>query len=186
MGSYQKTPPLRPFRFLQKPAIHRHPRNHLPTHPNRPLYPHTHNRQRHHPCQQFINNEYRPHGLPNDIVSDRGATFSSAWWREVTRLLGTQTNLPTAFHPQSDGQTGRTNQTNRRYIRAFVDYQQSDWLTFPSPNSVFGLQMQIGLNRHRMHIWFLDKQAISASSEKTNVLISCAREIIHVPCRLSR
>jgi len=80
-------------------------------------------------AQQFITNVYRPHGLPADIVSDRGATFSSAWWREVTRLLGTRTNLSTAFHPQSDGQTERTNQTIEHYIRAFGDHQQSDWST---------------------------------------------------------
>jgi len=80
-------------------------------------------------AQQFIDNVYRPHGLPLDIVSDRGATFSSAWWKEVTRLLGTRTNLSTAFHPQSDGQTERTNQTIEHYIRAFGDYQQSDWST---------------------------------------------------------
>jgi len=80
-------------------------------------------------AQQFIDNVYRPHGLPSDIVSDRGATFSSAWWREVTRLLGTRTNLSTAFHPQSDGQTERTNQTIEHYIRAFGDHQQSDWST---------------------------------------------------------
>ena len=39
------------------------------------------------------------------------------------------TNLSTAFHPQSDGQTERTNQTIEHYIRAFGDYQQSDWST---------------------------------------------------------
>ena len=78
-------------------------------------------------AQQFIDNVYRPHGLPSDIVSDRGATFASGWWREVTRILGTRTYLSTAFHPQSDGQTERTNQTVEHYMRAFCNYQQSDW-----------------------------------------------------------
>ncbi|KAE8235599.1 hypothetical protein A4X06_0g9818 [Tilletia controversa] len=54
-------------------------------------------------AQHFINNVYRLHGLPIDIVSDRGSTFTSRWWSEVLALLRIKPNLSTAFHPQSDG-----------------------------------------------------------------------------------
>jgi hypothetical protein len=33
----------------------------------------------------FLRNVVSDHGLPNDIVSDRGTTFTSKFWAEVTR-----------------------------------------------------------------------------------------------------
>ena len=75
----------------------------------------------------FIQHIFRPHGLPDDITSDRGATFTSAWWREVLRHLKIRPNFSTAFHPQSDGQTERVNQTIEQFIRTFGNYQQTDW-----------------------------------------------------------
>ena len=35
--------------------------------------------------------------------------------------------LSTAFHPQTDGQTERQNQTLKQYIQAFVGEEQTDW-----------------------------------------------------------
>ena len=40
---------------------------------------------------------------------------------------GTKTNLSSVFHPQSDGQTERTNQTIEHFMRCFCDYQQDNW-----------------------------------------------------------
>ncbi|KAE8213221.1 hypothetical protein CF319_g9194, partial [Tilletia indica] len=78
-------------------------------------------------AQQFINNIYKLHGLPADIVSDRGTTFTSNWWLEVLSLLRIKPNLSTAFHPQTDGQTERINQVLEQYLRIFCDYLQDDW-----------------------------------------------------------
>jgi len=36
--------------------------------------------------------------------------------------------MSTAFHPQTDGQTERLNQTIKIYLRAFVDKEQDDWV----------------------------------------------------------
>jgi RNase H-like domain found in reverse transcriptase/Reverse transcriptase (RNA-dependent DNA polymerase)/Integrase zinc binding domain/Chromo (CHRromatin Organisation MOdifier) domain/Integrase core domain/Retroviral aspartyl protease len=76
----------------------------------------------------FRDNVWRSHGLPEKIISDRGSQFSSEVMREMNRLLGIETALSTAYHPQTDGQTERINQHVEGYIRLYTNYQQSDWV----------------------------------------------------------
>ena len=45
------------------------------------------------------------------IVSDRGATFTSVFWQELHKAMGTGLDFITAFHPQTDGQSKRAIQT---------------------------------------------------------------------------
>jgi transposase InsO family protein len=68
-----------------------------------------------------------PHGLPNSIISDRGSLFTSKFWKQVMETMGTTRNLSTAFHPETDGQTERTNATLEQYLRAYCNYQQTNW-----------------------------------------------------------
>jgi hypothetical protein len=70
---------------------------------------------------------FRLHGIPEDIVSDRGPIFTSKFWRAFTSGLGIKLNFSTAFHPQTDGQTERVNQVLEQYLRMFVNYQQDNW-----------------------------------------------------------
>ena len=42
-------------------------------------------------------------------------------------MLGIETRLSTAFHPQTDGQMERMNQELEQYLRFFVDHQQKNW-----------------------------------------------------------
>jgi len=43
-------------------------------------------------------------------------------------MLGIETRLLTAFHPQTDGQTEQMNQELEQYLRFFIDHRQKDWL----------------------------------------------------------
>lgn len=61
--------------------------------------------------QSFIDNIVQLHGLPNSIVSDWDSKFTSKFWSEVQRLLGTHLKLSTLFHPQTDRLSERTIQT---------------------------------------------------------------------------
>lgn len=67
------------------------------------------------------------HGLPDDIVSDRGSIFTSDFWQSLQRLTRVRSNLSTSFHPQTDGQTERINQTVEQTLRFYTSYQQDDW-----------------------------------------------------------
>ena len=75
----------------------------------------------------FAREIWRLHGLPSDIVSDRGSVFISGFWKELMEHLGVDLNLSTAFHPQTDGQTERVNQVLEGYLRHYSNFQQDDW-----------------------------------------------------------
>ena len=60
------------------------------------------------------------HGIPRDIISDRDGRFTSRLWQTFQTAMGTQLNLSTAFHPQSDGQIERTIQTLEDMLRSCV------------------------------------------------------------------
>ncbi|KAJ0770506.1 putative nucleotidyltransferase, Ribonuclease H [Helianthus annuus] len=60
------------------------------------------------------------HGVPLNIISDRDDRFSSRFWRTMQSAMGTQLNLSTAYHPQTDSQTERTIQTLEDMLRACV------------------------------------------------------------------
>ena len=75
----------------------------------------------------FAREVWRLHGLPSDIVSDRGSVFISGFWKELMEHLGVDLNLSTAFHPQTDGQTERINQVLEGYLRHYSNFQQDDW-----------------------------------------------------------
>ena len=47
--------------------------------------------------------------------------------RKLNTVLGIQTKLSTAYHPQTDGQTERLNQDVEQYLRLFVSQRQNDW-----------------------------------------------------------
>ena len=69
------------------------------------------------------------HGVPDDITSDRDSKLTSAFWRNLQKLFGTNLNLSTAFHPQTDGQTERMNSALEDMLRHYVSPHQKDWDT---------------------------------------------------------
>lgn len=82
------------------------------------------------------------YGVPKGIVSDRGSVFTSAYWSSFCYEAHIKRRLSTAFHPQTDGQTERQNQTLEQYLRYYCSEQQDDWAEllpmaeFASNNSV--------------------------------------------------
>ena len=78
-------------------------------------------------AKTFAREIWRLHGLPSDIVSDRGSVFISSFWKELMEHLGVELNMSTAFHPQTDGQTERVNQVLETYLRHYCNFQQDDW-----------------------------------------------------------
>jgi hypothetical protein len=67
------------------------------------------------------------HGTPTKITSDRDKLFTSNMWQSLADQLGIEHRLSTAYHPQTNGQTERVNQTLEQYLRHYVNFQQDDW-----------------------------------------------------------
>ena len=61
----------------------------------------------------------------------RQSNVSARWMKsdrnKICRLLGITQNISTAYHPQTDGQSERTNQWIEQYLRFWVNHQQDNW-----------------------------------------------------------
>lgn len=57
----------------------------------------------------YIEEIVRLHGVPSSIISDRDPKFTSHFWKVLDEALGTELRLSSAYHPQTYGQTERTN-----------------------------------------------------------------------------
>lgn len=73
-------------------------------------------------------NVFKLHGLPSSIITDRGSTFMSNFFRCVSQNLGIEHSPSTAYHPQTDGQTERTNAILEQILRNYVNYEQDNWV----------------------------------------------------------
>jgi transposase InsO family protein len=67
------------------------------------------------------------HGVPKKIVSDRGIQFTSHFWQQLHETLGTHLKFSSAYHPQIDGQTERTNQILEDMLRACALQDKLGW-----------------------------------------------------------
>jgi IS30 family transposase len=66
-------------------------------------------------------------GVPKKIVSDRGTQFTSRFWQKLHESMDTKLNFSSAYHPQTDGQTERTNQILEDMLRACVLKNSGSW-----------------------------------------------------------
>ena len=89
------------------------------------------------PCRENMGGEeiaelFKEHifpytGIPRKLISNRDTRFTSAFFKELCNALGVQQNISTAYHPQTDRQSERTNQTMEDLLRIFSNYQQDNW-----------------------------------------------------------
>jgi transposase InsO family protein len=89
------------------------------------------------PCREDMGSEevarlFRDHafpytGIPRRIISDRDTRFTSQFFKELCKQLEIKQNISSAYHPQTDGQSERTNQTVETILRIFCNHQQDNW-----------------------------------------------------------
>jgi len=75
----------------------------------------------------FYREVFRLHGVPEKLLSDRDARFTSEFWKTLHELLGTKLAMSTAHHPRTDGQTEILNKTLETMIRAYINKPMDNW-----------------------------------------------------------
>jgi len=92
----------------------------------------------------FFKHWYCENGLPLDIISDRDKLFVSRFWKALHHLTGVKLKMSTAYHPQTDGSSERSNKTVNQCLRYHVQRNQKGWVAalplirFQIMNSVNG------------------------------------------------
>jgi hypothetical protein len=79
-------------------------------------------------ANRFFSGWLTSFGAPQTIISDRDKTWTSKFWKALMERIGTQFHMTTAFHPQADGRSERTNKTVAQILRSFTSKRQSKWL----------------------------------------------------------
>jgi hypothetical protein len=67
------------------------------------------------------------HGVPKEIIPDRGSQFVARFWEQLHASLRTHLIHSSAYHPQTDGQTERVNEILKDMLRACVMEYQGSW-----------------------------------------------------------
>jgi transposase InsO family protein len=83
------------------------------------------------PCKETINvvsiaelyaTHIFPHyRIPLKVISNRDPCFDSAFTTDLCKLLGICQNISTTYHPQTNGQSERTNQSLKTYLQLYYE-----------------------------------------------------------------
>lgn len=72
---------------------------------------------------------WRLYSFPDKVISDCGSQFVAKFWKELLALTGTEQAFTSEYHSQTNGQTESTDTILKRFLHAYVDYQQSNWVS---------------------------------------------------------
>jgi hypothetical protein len=92
---------------------------------------------------------YRQFGLPQAITCDRDKLFISKFWTELFKKIDIQLRMSTAYHPETDGSSERSNKTVIEALRHYVNVRQSDWAD------------------HLIHVETVMNNSVNATTSKT-------------------
>ncbi|GKB89970.1 putative reverse transcriptase domain-containing protein [Tanacetum coccineum] len=71
-------------------------------------------------ARMYLKEVVTRHGILVSIICDRDPRFASNFWRSLQKALGTNLDMSTAYHPQTDEQSERTIQALEDMLRACV------------------------------------------------------------------
>lgn len=81
-------------------------------------------------AQLLIKHVFRLHGIPQEILNDRGPQITSQVWKHFCSALEAKVTLTSGYHPQSNGQTERMSQELKSTLWCFSSINPSDWSQF--------------------------------------------------------
>jgi hypothetical protein len=78
-------------------------------------------------AQLYVQHVFPHFGVPRRVISDQDPWFTGKFMRELCKQLRIEQNISSAYHPQTDGQSKRTNQWLEQYLQVYRNFQQNDW-----------------------------------------------------------
>ena len=103
--------------------------------------------------QLLYDKVYPLHGLPLQIILDRGIQYSAELFQEWYKILGIESTMLTAYHSQTDEQTEYVNQALEQYLRCYVNYNFSNWLDLlPSAEFTYNNQAHKGIKESPFYL----------------------------------
>uniref|UniRef100_A0A1A8HXK5 Gypsy retrotransposon integrase-like protein 1 n=1 Tax=Nothobranchius kuhntae TaxID=321403 RepID=A0A1A8HXK5_NOTKU len=100
-------------------------------------------------AQLLIKHVFRLHGIPEEILSDRGPQFISRVWKEFSNALGALVALTSGFHPQTNGQCERMNKELGAMLRCVCATNPplgaTTWPGWSIPTTAMRPQPQVSL-----------------------------------------
>lgn len=79
-------------------------------------------------AQRFLSHWIAILGTPLAIIRERETMWTSKFWKSLMDRIGTKMHLKTAYHPQKDGGSERTNKAVGQVLRTFTLKRKSRWL----------------------------------------------------------
>lgn len=116
-------------------------------------------------------NLFKRFGLSDKLISNRDPRFASQSFQKLMELLGIQSAMSTAYHPQTDGATEWVNQEIEAYLAIYCTQFPEDW-----PKALPTLKFTHNSRRHADNkkcpfeiIMGLQPLAVPLISEETNL-----------------
>nr|GFA20888.1 putative reverse transcriptase domain, ribonuclease H-like domain, aspartic peptidase domain protein [Tanacetum cinerariifolium] len=78
--------------------------------------------------RMYLKEVVTKHGIPISIICDRNPRFSLNFWKSLQKALGTNLDMSTAYHPETDRQSERTIQTLEDMLRACIIDFVNGWV----------------------------------------------------------
>ena len=75
----------------------------------------------------FLDGIWKLHGLPKEVISDRGPQFVSNFMLGLSEILRIKVTALMAYHLQMDSQTKRVNQEVEQFLHLFIQQRQDNW-----------------------------------------------------------
>ena len=73
-------------------------------------------------AQLYRQNVFPHYRISRSVISDRNTRFASTFTKELCQCVETRQNISTVYHPQTNGQSERTNQWLEQYLRIFINH----------------------------------------------------------------
>lgn len=119
----------------------------------------------------MVDNCFKLHGIPKRMVSDKDIRFMNKFWFTVYKIFGTSLLFSTTNHPQTDGQTERTNRILNQLLRNYASndlYSWDKWLSMAEFAYNSSHQVSIGSSPFEVCYGYLPDSPMFISSSRVS------------------